>query len=79
MREKDNIESFNPESRDNGGNRWDNYWSGKNMEGIQALGKKLGFSQWSQNVGSKEPGQYVMKLSLINGKMRIDKDCIVSF
>lgn len=49
------------------------------MEGIHVLDKKLGFNQWSQKPGPKSQGNNMMKLSLINGKMRKDKGCIVSF
>lgn len=49
----------------------------ENMEGIHEL--KLGFNQWIPEGWSNEPGQLVMKLLVINGKMRKEQGCIVSF
>lgn len=51
----------------------------KNVEGIHMLDKKLGFSPWAPKRWCKKPGQFVMKLPFINGKMRKDKDYNVSF
>lgn len=51
----------------------------ENMEGIHELEIKLGFNQWIPEGWSNEPGHLVMKLLLINGKMRKQQGCIVSF
>ena len=51
----------------------------ENLERIHELEIKLGFNQWIPEGWSNEPGQLVMKLLLINGKMRKEQGCIVSF
>lgn len=52
---------------------------GKNMKGIHELDKKLRFNQWFPKGWSNEAGQFVMKFTCTDGKMRRDKVCMVSF